>query len=654
MLVYFFLLGFLSIISQAVLLREIINITYGNEIFYAVGLGLWLLFTGIGSFLGNKCSCGACPAHKKTRHSNARGGGPVWPPALYLPLTILYLPLITIGVRALTAEATITGELPPLLYSLAITAAALSIPSISLGYLFTAGVQFFKAKLNTAYLAETLGIFVGGILFSFIIAQTSFPLPAGLNKKSLKALYPQIEQVTNSKQQQIVTTKEGSQSSIYLSGKRAFSTGQTAENEQLAGLILSLTNNAENILSTGNPQLTNQLSRWGGKKSINYIESDCKLLSLIEENLDNSVSSVNSDILKHLKEKQGRYDLVVFDLPQPASLLINRLYTQEFYSLAEKSLVDGGSFITLFYFPTNYQSREVLNMGQSIYQTFNSVFENNTVLVLEDQLLLISSTGKDNTFNTKKISETYPSFTESYLNYQLTKPTRAQVVKNLKTSKEQINTATRPISFLYQSLFWLTTFSPLSLRAKVDRGSTLALIGGVFALWVILKSKKENRTAVVVGISSFILISLQSVLIYLFQTRFGNLYSQIAMLFSLVLLGMGGGIYFVEKRGGVKDNLLSKPVIYLPISLALFFLSNRGVGDQPCLWWLLAIGLGLCGGIVFATNANRTKGSAAKLYTADLIGAGLGAFFTGTLLFPTLGLVKLLIFLTALSIISLI
>lgn len=130
------------------------------------------------------------------------------------------------------------------------------------------------------------------------------------------------------------------------------------------------------------------------------------------------------------------------------------------------------------------------------------------------------------------------------------------------------------------------------------------------------------------------------------------MYSQIALLFSLVLLGMGAGIYLIEKKRIDKLPLASKPILYLPIMTVLLALGTKTIGSLLYLWWMVAVGLGFCGGIIFAGNVKKTDSKQSKLYTADLIGAGLGAFFTGTLLFPTLGLVQLLICLTTLALIT--
>ncbi len=48
-LVFSFFLGFMATICQVVLLREMVTVFYGNEIAYAVMLGSWLFWTGLGS-----------------------------------------------------------------------------------------------------------------------------------------------------------------------------------------------------------------------------------------------------------------------------------------------------------------------------------------------------------------------------------------------------------------------------------------------------------------------------------------------------------------------------------------------------------------------------------------------------------------------------
>jgi len=45
-------LGISSIAVQLIVLREFLNVFYGNELVFGIILGSWFLLTGLGSYLG--------------------------------------------------------------------------------------------------------------------------------------------------------------------------------------------------------------------------------------------------------------------------------------------------------------------------------------------------------------------------------------------------------------------------------------------------------------------------------------------------------------------------------------------------------------------------------------------------------------------------
>jgi len=161
-----------------------------------------------------------------------------------------------------------------------------------------------------------------------------------------------------------------------------------------------------------------------------------------------------------------------------------------------------------------------------------------------------------------------------------------------------------------------------------------------------LKAKKGQRRLLVVFLSSFILMSLQIILIFLFQTKFGSVYSQIAFLVGLVLLGMAGGVKGIRGRNGIRGRKGRMGVLgYGLVMLGILegIRGNWGI----YFWWLIALVLGFSGGSIFAQISNQLSGKREQslVYTFDLMGAFLGAILGGLFFFPVLGLYKFFVFL---------
>jgi hypothetical protein len=51
---YLFVVGFVSILGQVVLLRELNVAFYGVELIYTLALGVWLLFSACGAMIGRR------------------------------------------------------------------------------------------------------------------------------------------------------------------------------------------------------------------------------------------------------------------------------------------------------------------------------------------------------------------------------------------------------------------------------------------------------------------------------------------------------------------------------------------------------------------------------------------------------------------------
>lgn len=597
---FFFLLGLVSVLGQVVILREITTLFYGNELFYGLGLGSWLLFAGLGSFWGIKL-----------RFLKDR------PKVLWLILlgTLFSIPFLVIFLRWSVAEFVSLGELPSLYFALLILGIVLFPLCFCLGALFASGAV--KKNVNRAYFWETVGFAAGGLLFSFVLATISFP-----------------SGVINSKYQQILISEKEGQKNYFLSGQLAFTDKESFENRQLVSLIAPFTTNSKKILVVSSPGLANEIKKEFLPEEIVFLEIDQKLLELEKELLVEGIGLLAKDPRKFLTDDKNQWDLIIFSPGNPQTLLGNRYYTWEFFKEVNNRLRERGVFVLLFYLPTDYQSEEASRFGGSIYQTLKNAFPFMELLISEDQLLFLSGKSEIK-IDQNKIN---PRLSD-YFWHQVKNPQREKIAEKLKTIPIGINTDLSPTAFFYSQLFWQTIFSfklPQLIHKTVSVLPFL-LLAGVTILH--FRSRKNFRLGLLAASSSFILLSLEILLIFLFQIKVGYLYSQISLIFASVLLGIGIGV--IKK---INTRFLG----YFPILGALFLLGRHPV--YWFFWFLTGFLLGVVGGGIFAEvneaylKKNKNPG---YIYAFDLFGGVFGAFLTSGLLLPAFGLKGLLAFLAS-------
>ena len=146
-----FLTGFVSLIGQIVLLRELNVAFFGVELIYLIALGVWLLLTALGTIAG--------------RRRNAPSPGRS---AILFLLFSLCLPL---GVAILRGSRLALGGVPgaylPILWQMVALVIALAPVGLLSGFLFRNAAGLYAVKGRTlagAYGVESAGALIGGIL----------------------------------------------------------------------------------------------------------------------------------------------------------------------------------------------------------------------------------------------------------------------------------------------------------------------------------------------------------------------------------------------------------------------------------------------------------------------------------------------------------
>lgn len=715
-IISFITLGITSIISQVVIIRELMISFYGNELFIGLALAGWLGFVAVGAFLGSKIKS----------------------ISLYL-WAIFFTPIFLIGeilaIRLVRSIITTTGQAPDLLYSLLYTLMVIAPLCLVLGIQFSSGNRFWlkfnqfliSRLVNRAYLFENLGFIIGGLLFSFLLIKVdeistvwiitlinffilSFLfclLKIKLKKLLINGLVllvlllglfsSEINTITSSwrfpKQElkvsqnslygNIAVTKTGFQYNYYENGLTLGNSNENLADEVLVHFPLLYSENPQNVLLIGGglqdaiPEILKHPI-----KELYYLELDPDLLILTADYLslqtksalaDNKLVIINQDALHFLKNTDQKFDVIITNLGNPSTILLNRYYTDEFFDGVKKHLEADGVFATLLSSSPNYLNKENLQLTNSVYQTLKENFEK-VIILPEESIYYLASNNKldyqpqlliDRFLNRNlKNKLVIPA----YLTYRLTNDRIATTLENFEKTATKINKNFTPNTYLYQNLFWASHFHPKLSNSflkltnfKIYYWFILLLII-LITIFLLLRKKKLGLLPFTATIPDFTLFTLEIVLILLFQTFYGFVYSQIALIITLLFTGMtignALGIKLIKKLTISYKHLryLYSLIALYCLSLPLIFNLLNNVSQTIGIYLvfpLIILTIGILNGLEFPlTNhlylEKQTKKISA-IYSADQLGSAFGALLASLILLPIIGVINTLIFLVILN-----
>lgn len=156
--------------------------------------------------------------------------------------------------------------------------------------------------------------------------------------------------------QEIVVTRRGNDTRLYLDGGLQFSTRD--EYRYTESLVYpALGNGARSVLVLGGGDglAARELLRQPGISKIVQVELDPAVIDIARTtlrtanggSLDNPrVAVLTEDAMNWLRRPDvDRFDAVIVDLPDPDTPVLGRLYSSEFYALAARALTPGGLMV---------------------------------------------------------------------------------------------------------------------------------------------------------------------------------------------------------------------------------------------------------------------------------------------------------------------
>jgi spermidine synthase len=392
-----FLIGFVAIVGQILLIRELLVVFYGNELSTAIILASWLIWTSLGS---------ATLGRIADAISNKHG---VF--GLVQLVLALLLPSSILAVRLSKILWNIpVGEVVDLTTMMGISFAILAPFCFLSGFLFALGCSLHSGatggrgkSVGTVYLLEAIGSGVGGVAFTALFVhylnhlQTSFAISALLVLSSMfLSLYPYGQKggwpwrwvlgsvliglfillALQGKKWEMMSrgwewkgyrligsedtpygnltavSAEG-QTSFYENGLWMFSYPDLLTAEESVHFALLEHPEPKRILLVGGGISSSlaQILQHPTVSRVDYVELDPTLIAMGRRILpreasgaldDPRVNLIHADGRKHIKTTESRYDVVIVNLPDPMTAQLNRFYTVEFFQEARRITLPGG------------------------------------------------------------------------------------------------------------------------------------------------------------------------------------------------------------------------------------------------------------------------------------------------------------------------
>lgn len=677
--VFCFITGFVSILSQVVLIRETLSSFSGNELILSVVFGLWLLCGGIGVFFAKKIK----KHHEKLLFYS-------------LMLSTLFLPLQISYLRYLHGIITMSGF--PSIDFILLHALITVLPS---SILFGALFSFLSARLTEVvnvsklYVYECAGATLGSLVYVLflltgvhsitlslliilianlyiiftvnekLLKSTSTTLTVlslisllfNIEAKTLEFAYPGQKIITEKQSPYgtIVITSVSNQTNLYENGMLLTSTGEPISKEESSHFVMIQRPNAKRVLIIGGGYsgIIEEVKKYKVEQ-IDYLDIDPALIKITGSFYPDFLSSAKihlEDARKFLKRQKNKYDVILIFSPLPLSGSLNRFYTYEFFTELKNNLDSDGVIGFGLTGSETYIGRELRKLHSSIYRALRQTFKETLILpgqktfyIAGDRPLTenISDKLKELKINTQYVNE-------AYLRGRFTEEKLLQV-KKWAMAESKINRDLSPSAFRYYLDSWLKQFSS---------SKNFILLTGIFllfiSLFIILNSKSPVSSAVSFT-SGFTCLSLEITLLLIFQVLYSTLYLDIGILFSACMLGIStGGLITKNLKKARAILVLSEFSITLfPLCIAIL-ISTIDLYSMPLylarvFFFLLLFLSGFFTGAqfyrLFPYASENAIESASGIYSTDLLGSCAGALLTGIFLIPAFGVVKSLMLLT--------
>jgi spermidine synthase len=695
-------IGFISILGQVVLLRELNVSFYGVELIYLLALGIWLFWTAMGALIGRRIH---------------------FPSRTHISMVFIIFGIaIPADIVFIRFSRLLFGGVPGayLTFLQQIMTVAVSILPLGLlsGLLFQWTAKLYVTKgrtLAVAYAIESAGGLIGGLFSTLCLMWgiqncstallcalasivTSLLAFKGLGKPLLRWVptvlvcifllllwkssiidrqmtlwnHPHLLESQDSPYGRITVTRLHQQVSVFENDALLFET-EGIEAEHFCHLAALQHPNPKDVLILGGgiEGIVREMAKYKPAR-IDYVELNPAMLNLVTRYLpddtrkslgESNVHIVFADPRKYLQDS-GTYDLILVGMPEPASGQANRFYTQEFFEQCYKKLNPRGILGFRLHTAENLWTMPLTHRNASIYSALQSVFPEvlflpgttNVVTASREPLPRTSEIMSRRLHDLKIVTRLISS---NYIHYIFTNDRFFEIRALLKRETVLPNTDVRPVCYQYAFILWLSKFFPSIALANPslmmnryfrEPSTSLLLWIGLPILFLLTRFLPGFRRISLVTAAGFLGMVLETILILYYQVKHGVLYQDIGLLLMSVMLGLAAGAMIINRVmvGPNDSNQYSRwygAGLLIGFCLLCAFIETKitmsiSMGLTQTSLLLAATGFLVAG--IFAHvslhEVNDQKKVISPLYSADLIGGCLGSLLSSLIFIPLMGM----------------
>ncbi len=428
---------------------------------------------------------------------------------------------------------------------------------------------------------------------------------------------------------------------------------------------------------------------------IDYVELDPALIDMARQYFPAQIAPALSDprvhvhyadgryfLRNYLKTASGTFDEIILNVPDPQTAQLNRFYTAEFFRSARDHLAPGGLLALQLRSSEDYISPDLAGFLRCIHHTLREVFPFVVALpgetihffaatrhdVLTDNPQTLIRRLQERNLKTQYVRE-------YFIPFRMMPDRMEQVGEQLRPlASTPVNRDFEPIAYYFDVVLWSSQFklgysrwfraaAHIAFSRVIDAVLVITwFVAVLLALVPNCEKRVRSAAAYCMAATGFTLMALQIFLLLAFQSIYGYVYHQLAILIAMGMAGIALGSWLGIRRVSSSDRpsyrtiatnqfllALSGPVLIFVISL----LSR--LSGVAATWFAaqfvfpaLAALCGMVGGYQFpiateiylCDNDRNGRSRLGTLYAIDLLGGCAGALLLSSYLIPVFGFWK--------------
>ncbi len=421
---------------------------------------------------------------------------------------------------------------------------------------------------------------------------------------------------------------------------------------------------------------------------IDYVELDPALIDLARQFFP-SQSAAFLDPRVHIHYADGRYylkathdtfDVIILNVPDPQTAQLNRYYTVEFFRSARDHLASSGLLALQLRSSEDYISPDLSEFLRCIQHTLRQVFPY-VVAIPGETIHFFTSTRPDvltdnpqtliSRLQAPNLKTQYVR--EYFIPFRMMPDRMVQVREQLwPLASTPVNRDFEPIAYYFNVVLWSTQFklgysrwfrtaAHIAFTDVIDGVLIVLLFVAVFVAFVATRERRaRSAAACCMAATGFTLMALQIFLLLSFQSVYGYVYQQLAILIAMCMAGIAFGSWLGIRRIRSSNSPPYRTIATTQFVLALsapaliFVVSLLSKISGMATTWLaaqfvfpaLAALCGILGGYQFPVateiylHDNTGRSGLGTLYAIDLLGGCVGALVLSSYLIPVFGFWK--------------